>query len=657
MILSAYPFPGIPYTHDAGVCLLAPGQVLFASEEERHLRSMHAIGAFPERAAMSAFRQTGVRPEDIGCLVTTSMERCRRRSDYQARLRFAVEQLHLRSDVPSLCVPHHLAHSALAVLTSPFDECLFLTLDGGGDGHMGHWGVFRRGRFRVLESIRYSPAAFFSFVTSLCGFPLFEEGKAMGLAAYGHVDETLLAWFRKHFTIRPDSADLQTGLEMRWHSTLEPEHIDPDSYPRHKYYRWSLDFSDGSDRAWMHEIPPQDIARTGQQVFQELVDTIIGRLRVRTGIRLMACAGGAFLNVAANGHLVRRHPDMTFFYPVAPHDAGLALGAALWTGHTLRWPRPARPVSPLLGPSFTRKEIEGVLAEYGLDGVRLTNTVTAVARAVADGQIVGWFDGPAEYGARALGARSVLADPRRVESKARLNQLLKKRDWFMPYAPSILEERGAEYFEHFTPDPYMNVAIRVRPERAAEIPAAVHRDGTCRVHAVSKSLNPNFHAILVAFEDIPAAASSAVPACPRAKCSIQPNVVRPSARLSEQRTQRAPIPIQIHRLWNEPGSMPVSSCAVEENVRSSNSCRTSLNPPIRSNSSANTDIRTVSVENQGRRQYRPLSWASVRQVNRLRIELFVVDSGRDERRAVQRLGHRRHVVRRHDIIGIEKRSF
>ena len=502
MILSAYPFPGIPYTHDAGVCLLAPGQVLFASEEERHLRSMHAIGAFPERAAMSAFRQTGVRPEDIGCLVTTSMERCRRRSDYQARLRFAVEQLHLRSDVPSLCVPHHLAHSALAVLTSPFDECLFLTLDGGGDGHMGHWGVFRRGRFRVLESIRYSPAAFFSFVTSLCGFPLFEEGKAMGLAAYGHVDETLLAWFRKHFTIRPDSADLQTGLEMRWHSTLEPEHIDPDSYPRHKYYRWSLDFSDGSDRAWMHEIPPQDIARTGQQVFQELVDTIIGRLRVRTGIRLMACAGGAFLNVAANGHLVRRHPDMTFFYPVAPHDAGLALGAALWTGHTLRWPRPARPVSPLLGPSFTRKEIEGVLAEYGLDGVRLTNTVTAVARAVADGQIVGWFDGPAEYGARALGARSVLADPRRVESKARLNQLLKKRDWFMPYAPSILEERGAEYFEHFTPDPYMNVAIRVRPERAAEIPAAVHRDGTCRVHAVSKSLNPNFHAILVAFEDV-----------------------------------------------------------------------------------------------------------------------------------------------------------
>jgi carbamoyltransferase len=502
-VLAVYPLPGISYAHDANAAVITRSGDLYSSEEERYLRGQHAIGQFPDRAAMLSLRHAALSSRDVDVLATASLERCRRRSDYTARLQYVRELLHLGPGVPALCVPHHLAHTALAVLTSPFEESLFLSLDGGGDGAMGHWGRFRRNRFKIAERCLLSPAIFFSYVTSLCGFPLFEEGKAMGLAAYGRFDDRLGAWFRRSFRIRQGGASLETPLAIQWKSTLDLGRVQAASYARHKFYRWGLDFV-GPDSlpSWVDELPAADIARTGQAVFEELLTQILDNIVKRSGQRQIACSGGAFHNVAANGTLATSGAGREFHFPVAPHDAGLALGAALWVRHIHQEPRLQRPLSPYLGLSFSDVEIEQLLRQHLLPFKRMSNICTATARVIAEGKIVGWFQGRAELGARALGARSVLADPRRSDVKARLNQLLKRRDWFMPFAPSILEEHAHEYLEEVSFSPYMNVAYRARPSRAAEIPGALHADLTCRAHIVRQSFQPRYHQLISEFRDL-----------------------------------------------------------------------------------------------------------------------------------------------------------
>jgi carbamoyltransferase len=501
-ILSIYPLPGISYAHDANVAVVSDQDVLFAAEEERFLRGQHSIGHGPDRATLLGLKSTGLDPSDLDRLVVTSLETCCRRPDYQRRLQFVREQFLVPDTVRACCVPHHLAHTALAVLTSPFDECLFLTLDAGGDGEMGHWGTFRKGRFHIIERIDLSPAHLYQFLTCISGFPLFEEGKVMGLAAYGDVDSRLLAWLRQHFWIKPRGASLQTDLTFRWRGSLDLARVDADRFARHKYLRWHLDFRAPGHDLWIGEIPPPDIAKTAQSFFQDLLGEIASNLIERTGIHRLACSGGGFLNVAATGHIPRVVPGADLYVPVAPHDAGLALGAALWTQHRFRRPRPAFPVSPLLGPRFAAEEVERVLGDFGIRYERPDDLSGTIARLLGEGTIVGWFDGPAEYGPRALGARSVLADPRNRGAKARLNQLLKKRDWFMPFAPSVLEEHGAALFEDFKPSPYMNVAFRASEAALRLIPAAVHADGTCRAHSVTRIANPRYHALISRFHEM-----------------------------------------------------------------------------------------------------------------------------------------------------------
>jgi carbamoyltransferase len=498
-ILSIYPLPGVSYTHDANACFMSEDGSMYAAEEERFLRSQHSIGHFPERAAMMALRGNGRGAGQIDQLVTTSIERCRRREDYATRLRFTREQLVIGPSVPALCVPHHLAHSALAVLTSPFDECIFLTLDGGGDGRMGHWGIARNNRFQILEQCDLSPALFFSYLTNLCGFPLFEEGKVMGLAAYGQVNQRLQEWFRRHFRVASRGASLECDLAIRWTNSIDIDRIDPDSFARHRYARWKLDLVGEEDCGWMSEIVTADVARTGQAFFEDVLVEIVENLTRQTGLAKVACAGGVFHNVAATGHLRRQFPQYALHIPVAPHDAGLSMGAALWARHIFGLPRPAAPFDPYIGSSFPPAEVERTLRTIGVAYERPDDFEGEVARLIAEGNIVGWFVGRAEYGARALGARSILADPRQLGVKARLNQVLKRRDWFMPFAPSILEEYGHDYFEDFQPSPYMNAAFRVRRDRIEGIESIVHADGTCRAHSVSATLHRPYHALLSHF--------------------------------------------------------------------------------------------------------------------------------------------------------------
>jgi carbamoyltransferase len=502
-ILSLYPLPTIAYTHDGSATLVSGGKVLYSYEEEKLSRFQHAVSEFPEKAAVVGFQQTGIHPSQVESLVVTSIENCSARPDFASRVQFAKDLLHLRDDIDVTCVPHHMAHSALAVLTSPFDECVFLTMDGGGDYLMGHWGVFRGESFDIVEEFRFSPALIFAYLTTLAGFSIFEEGKLMGFSAFGKVDPCLLEWLREHFWIRDGGAavEISPELRLRWQSSLRMAAIDAGCLRRPKYSRGGVDFTGPSIVDWASRVCPADIAATGQHFFELLVLRAVKNIGERTGMKQFALGGGAFLNVLVNEKL-RRELGVSPYIPVAPHDAGLSLGAALLKSYESTGQRPHRETRAYLGPKFDRRNVASLIAGHCLQYEEPQDIATSVARALADGKVVGFFQGKAEFGARALGARSVLADPRVESSKFRVNQALKKRDWFMPYAPAILEEYGNEFFEGFVPAPYMNMAFRVRPEKAHLIPAALHVDGTCRAQSVSKIQNPLFHRLISQFAKI-----------------------------------------------------------------------------------------------------------------------------------------------------------
>ena len=301
-ILSLYPLPAIAYTHDGSATLISEGNVLYSYEEEKLSRFQHAVSEFPEKAAVVGFQQTGIHPNQIESLVVTSIENCPARPDFASRVQFAKELLHLHKDIDVTCVPHHMAHSALAVLTSPFDECVFLTMDGGGDYLMGHWGIFRDGAFQVVEEFRFSPALIFAYLTTLGGFSIFEEGKLMGLSAFGKIDPSLLGWLQEHFWIRDGTAAVAISreLRLRWQSSLHLDAIDAGSLRRPKYSRGGVDFTGPSVIDWPSRVCPADLAATGQHFFELLVLRAVKNIRDRTGIEQFALGGGAFLNVLVN---------------------------------------------------------------------------------------------------------------------------------------------------------------------------------------------------------------------------------------------------------------------------------------------------------------------------------------------------------------------
>jgi carbamoyltransferase len=499
LIMSIYPLPLVAFSHDASVAVVNESGVVFAYEEEKVSRRLHAIATPPQYSAMMAMKSLGLQPSDIQYLVITGADRCNQRASFRESLSFLKNLLLLPHDVAVTYTPHHLAHSALSTLTSPFDKCLFLTLDAGGDGIMGHWGVFDSSEFVVMERLTLSPAVIFSYMTSLAGFSLFDSGKLMGLSAYGQVDERLFTWLRSNFWVRPGSAALEISqrVAFRWELETKPNEFDPDFPRRNKYWWMRFLFHDQSENEWLRDIPPCDIAATGQRFFEELVFRIIQNIVSATGITSVALSGGAFQNVVMNAKL-QRMENLSIHVPVAPHDAGLALGGALLKAFKLNGYRSCG-LSAHLGPTYSSIEITEALDSLHLSYRQPSELLSKVVDELTAGNVVGWFQGRAEFGARALGARSVIADPRDSTAKNRVNLSLKKRNWFMPYAPSILEEHGSEFFADFAPSPYMNSAFTIRPEKRDLIPSAVHIDNTCRVHSVNRKTNPLYHSLIEEF--------------------------------------------------------------------------------------------------------------------------------------------------------------
>jgi carbamoyltransferase len=374
-------------------------------------------------------------------------------------------------------VPHHLAHAASAFLASPFQEAAVLTLDGRGERATTAYFVGRGTDLSPVGEVHmpHSLGLLYERVTSHLGFlHSSDEYKVMALASYG--EPRYLEEFRRAVRLEGDGRYRVDGPDL--------DRLGP---PR--------------ERGAALERRHRDIARSLQAVTEELTLGLTRWLHARTGQACLCMAGGVALNCVMNARLRDEGPFARVWVQPAAGDAGTALGAALWVDARSRpsspGPRPYRMTHAFLGPAYADAEIEAFLKQAKLRYRRLEQPPEQVAELLARDLVIGWFQGRMEFGPRALGARSILASPLDAAMQARLNEI-KDREDFRPVAPVVLEEAASEWFAP-AGEPFMLFVSRVRPEKAARIPAVRHVDGTARVQTIRREQHPAYYELVQAF--------------------------------------------------------------------------------------------------------------------------------------------------------------
>lgn len=382
-------------------------------------------------------------------------------------------------------MPHHLSHAAYACRSSPFDEAVCLVVDGMGETGASAIFAYEDGRLTELKRHRGlgSIGFFFGLVTDLAGFDQTrgEEWKIMGLAPYGRRDPELLDLLRRLW--REERGRLVFADEAVIQETVSKiERLRP------------ADFDEGG---WA------DLARCGQDVFEEMMLVPLAEARALSPSRNLVLTGGCALNSSFNGKALERAGFDALHVPSAPADDGNAVGAALlaWAHDHPDAPAPRGVLSPYLGSSVPIEPLERIAAhEPRMRRMEEAALIEETAGLLAAGKLVGWVQGRAEFGPRALGNRSILADPRSAGAKATINAKVKYREAFRPFAPAILAERGPDWFEAHQESPSMERALRWREEKRGLVPAVVHEDGTGRLQSVRRERNPRFHALIEAFD-------------------------------------------------------------------------------------------------------------------------------------------------------------
>ncbi|MCH8148879.1 MAG: carbamoyltransferase [Planctomycetes bacterium] len=510
------------YYHDSGAALVKDGQLIAAAEEERFNRKKHDSG-FPALAIEYCLREAGVTIDDvdhIGFYEKPLVKFNRILETILAgwpgtlkpwlkamplwlghRLHIGREiQKHLNTDKDILYCQHHLSHAASAFLVSPFDEAAIITADGVGEWTTSSWGMGRGNTIEMQKELRFphSVGLLFSAITAYLGFRINDaEWKVMGLAPYGkpsYVDK-----FREIVDIKDDgSIRLDLQYFAHHHSTT-----------RTISGRWSKLFGE-PQRNPETELTDfhRDIAHSGQKIVEEIMLKTATHVHRVTGSDNVCIAGGVGLNCVANWRIFQESGFKNIFIQPAAGDSGGALGTAFYIYNTvLGNPRTFRMDHALWGPSFSNEEIkstlEGVGAAYEVVNDE-QDLLQRTAQMIADGKVVGWFQGRLEFGPRALGSRSLLADARSNKMKDVINAKVKFREAFRPFAPAIIKERAHEYFE--MPEgmeaPYMLLVPMVRPEKREVIPATTHEDGTGRVQTVTEEQNGRYYRLIKRFGEL-----------------------------------------------------------------------------------------------------------------------------------------------------------
>lgn len=404
-------------------------------------------------------------------------------------------------------VEHHRAHLASAFFCSPFEEAAVISIDGFGDFSSVMWGVGRGNRIEVKGSVRFphSLGIFYTAFTQYLGFPKYgDEYKMMGLSAYGEPR------YREQVrdVVRTRGGDVRLNLDYFTHHTSGVEMSWEGGEPTlGNVYSQKFVEVFGPARTPRSELTQRDrdMAASVQAVLEENYFELLRYVQRETGMKNVCLAGGVALNCVANGMIFDQTPFTGLYVQPAAHDAGTSIGAALYVQHQiLEQPRRFEMRHAYWGPEHTDHQIGGAIRGESATARKLSEQqlVDATAAELAAGKIVGWYQGRAEFGPRALGNRSILADPRRMNMKDTLNARIKYREPFRPFCPSILAERTGEFFECDYSSPFMVQAYKIRPSRRTLVPAVTHEDGTGRLQTVERDVNPLYWRLIKRFDEL-----------------------------------------------------------------------------------------------------------------------------------------------------------
>lgn len=516
---------------DASAALVQDGEVVFAIAEERLNRVKHYAG-FPTLAIKACLDFAGVKITEVDHVAIGQDSDANLAKKVQYALANPARILNLirlrqrkqpLRDVRSLLskaldvdrktlrfrehhLEHHIAHIASAYYGSPLDQAAGFSYDGSGDFVSTMMARCEGNQIDVLDRV-FLPDSLGTFYTMLCefiGYPRYgDEGKVMGLAPYGKdaLCEKLaqvVAWRNGSFNLdnsffKPIGSN--QGMQVLPDGTVR--------LARHFSDRMTMAF--GDPRVPDSEVTQRemDLAYAMQRRFEDVLFHLLAQLHQRVPSQNLAMAGGCALNSVANGKIFARTPFRRTWIQPAAGDEGLALGAALHTCHAvLNQPRRFVMKDSYLGPAFSDEQVESDLKESNLHYRKLARDplLDCVAERIARGSVVGWFQGRMEWGPRALGNRSILAHPGLPGMKDALNSRIKQREWFRPFAPSILEERQSDYFEYGHPSPFMLHVYKIRPEKRAQLSEVNHVDDTGRLQSVSREENPLYHDLIRSFE-------------------------------------------------------------------------------------------------------------------------------------------------------------
>ncbi|HTN46463.1 MAG TPA: carbamoyltransferase C-terminal domain-containing protein [Flavipsychrobacter sp.] len=520
------------YHADSSAAIFVNGEMIAATEEERFRRIKHWAG-FPSEAVKFCLREAGVTlaQVDYVCIGRDPKAKVWKKAGYVLknlakkntllldRIKNSQKIASIEEELAAISglseaeikpkiknVEHHRSHLASAFFASPFEESAILSIDGSGDFTTTMIAVGKGNQIEVLDSVDFPVSAglFYTAFTQYLGFPHYgDEYKVMGLAPYGeakYVNEIrqvlkfdsdgLFSWDEKYFT---NPTEIKIGYEenIPTVSTLYSDELvkllGPARQPK--------------DELTQHH---KDIAASVQRVCEELIIHLLTHLQKRTGLKNVCIAGGVAQNSVANGKILSHTNFENLYIPSAGHDAGISMGSALYVyNHVLKQPRAKAIYTAYTGSRFTNEEIEKFLQEKGIKYTRLDDAALydKVTDKLMEPGVVGWFSGRAEFGPRALGGRSIIADPRNDKAKELLNLKIKRRESFRPFAPSILKEYTADYFTIVEDVPFMEKVFPIKPEKHKEIPAVTHVDGTGRLQTVMKDVSPRYYALIDRFRE------------------------------------------------------------------------------------------------------------------------------------------------------------
>lgn len=536
---------GLTTLGDAAASLVCDGKLVAAAEEERFSRVKHHSG-FPYNALQFCLDRAGIEIGDVEHVslywkpwilghkaaqalksLTISPDMFRARVDrgvaqigesYLGMLKYPrmIRRRYGPSGFRFRYLEHHLCHAASAFLVSPFESAAIFTLDGTGEETTTLFSHGQGTRIQPLKRIKlpHSLGQFYSAVTNLLGFDMFggDEWKVMGLAAYGEPE--FYDFFSKRVLTTNGNYDFHVNIRALDHHLA-------------KRYQFSDEIIGALGPARRPDEPinerHQNIASSAQKVLEDVVLHLLEGLHKQTREENLCLAGGVAFNSVMNGRIINESPFKRVFIQPAAGDAGCSLGAAFLTHNTImKNQRVFEMDHAYWGPSFSNEECANALRESGVrfETARDEGLLPRVARMIANGAIIGWFQGRMEFGPRALGNRSFLADPRRADMRELLNKKVKLREWFRPLAPSMLEESSAEIFGVHRRDPFMVTVFTVAEDQRARIPAVVHVDNTARPQTVSHTTNPRYWNLIKEFERL-----TGVPALLNTSFNIQEPIV------------------------------------------------------------------------------------------------------------------------------------